>query len=157
MTKKPTKKAAKKAAPKKSSKTKAKTVKTPVTKKKSSTIRKKSDEAEKLADWVIKGMQEKKAKNITLLDLREIGNRVSDFFVIADADSTTHVNSIAASIEEMVKKNTSERPFHSEGWENSQWILMDYVNVVAHVFLRETREFYNLESLWADAEVQHIN
>lgn len=157
MTKKPTKKAVKKTAQIKTTNLKAKTTKKAPAKKKSAIVRKKSNEAEKLSDWVVKGMQEKKAKNITLLDLRGISNRVSDFFVIADADSTTHVNSIAGSIEEIVKKNTGERPFHSEGWENSQWILMDYVNVVAHVFLRETREFYNLESLWADAEVQHIN
>ncbi len=156
MTKKTIKKAAKKTTTKKTATSKTKTSEKRSAKKKSPTAKKKNDEAAALASFVVKGMQEKKAKNITILDLRGISNRVSDFFVISDADSTTHVNSIAGSVEETVKKNTGERPFHSEGWENAQWILMDYVNVVSHVFLRETREFYNLESLWADAEVEHI-
>ena len=157
MAKKPVKKVpAKKSASKKASVKKAvkkkPTAKRVVSKKKTTT--KTSDAGKILAEWVVKGMQERKAKNISLLDLRNIPNRVSDFFIICDAESGTHVNSIAESIDQMVKKNTGEKPFHTEGWENSQWILMDYVNVVAHVFLRETREFYNLESLWADAEVQ---
>lgn len=107
----------------------------------------------KLTKSVVEGMLEKKAKNIKILDLRQIPNRVSDFFVICDAESTTHVNAIAGSVSEMVKKLTNEKPFHSEGWENSQWILLDYVNVVAHIFMKETRDFYNIEELWADAIV----
>jgi len=105
---------------------------------------------------IVNGMQEKKAKHITILDLRKLQNRVSDFFVICDADSNTHVDSIAGSIDEEVRKKLNERPFHSEGWENGQWILMDYVNVVAHVFLGETREFYNMEGLWADGEITTV-
>ncbi len=168
--KSPAKKAApKKAAVKKTAVKKAAVKKAPVKKapaaKKTATVKAapvkkatlvKLEGAALLADIIVKGMQEKKAKNITLLDLRDIQNRVSDFFVICDAESTTHVNAIAGSVEEMVKKQTGERPFHSEGWENSQWILMDFVNVVAHVFLRETREFYNIEGLWADADVREI-
>ena len=109
-----------------------------------------------LAQLVVEGMQEKKANNVKMLDLRGISNRVCDIFVICEAESTTHVNSIADSVSETVKKKTNEKPFHTEGWENSQWILIDYVNVVAHIFMRETREFYNIEGLWADAKISEI-
>ena len=115
-----------------------------------------SDASMTLAKLVVEGMQEKKANNVKILDLRGISNRVCDIFVVCDAESTTHVNSIADSVSETVKKKTNEKPFHTEGWENSQWILIDYVNVVAHVFMRETREFYNIEGLWADAQISEI-
>lgn len=105
---------------------------------------------------IVEGMKELKAKNIVILNLKNIQNRVSDYFVICDAESTTHVDSIAASIEEEVKKKKNEKPFHSEGWTNSQWILMDYVNVVAHVFQTEVRGFYNVEGMWADGEITLI-
>ena len=106
-----------------------------------------------LVDAIIDGMQKKKAKNITIINLSEIENSVSDFFVICDADSKTHVEAIADSVDEVVQKTTSERPFHAEGFENAEWILMDYINVVVHVFQKEIRDYYNLEALWADAEI----
>jgi ribosome-associated protein len=106
-----------------------------------------------LVDAIIDGMQEKKAKNITIINLSGIENSVADFFVICDADSKTHVEAIADSLDEVVEKTTGERPFHAEGFENAEWILMDYINVVAHVFQKETRDYYNLEALWADAEI----
>ena len=98
-------------------------------------------------------MQERKAKNITIVNLSGIENSVSDFFVICEADSKIHVEAIADSVDEIVQKKTGERPFHAEGYENSEWILIDYINVVAHVFQKETRDYYNLEGLWADAEI----
>lgn len=110
-----------------------------------------------LLDAIVEGMRERKAKNITILNLNSIENRVSDYFVICDADSRTHVESIADSIEETVIKLTNEKPFHAEGYENGEWILIDYINIVAHVFQREVREHYNLEGLWGDAEFTHIN
>ncbi|MHB8260662.1 MAG: ribosome silencing factor [Bacteroidia bacterium] len=106
-----------------------------------------------LLDSIIDGLEEMKAKNITILDLNRIKNRSFDYFVIADAESTTHVDSIASSVEETVKKKLNERPFHSEGWQNSEWILLDYVNIMVHVFQQHTRDFYRLEDLWADAEI----
>ena len=115
------------------------------------------EETSSLLKSVIEGMRERKAKNIAILDLKKIENRVCDAFVICDADSKTHVMSIAESVEEMVHKLTGETPYHSEGQENSEWILVDYVNVVAHVFLRETREHYNIEGLWGDAKFTLIN
>lgn len=108
-------------------------------------------------DAVVDGMLDKKAKNIMLIDLRELENRVCDYFVICDADSTTHVDAIADSVEDVVKKKTNEKPYHTEGHQNSEWIIIDYIDVVAHVFLREKREYYNLEALWADGEVKQIN
>lgn len=110
-----------------------------------------------LLDAVVMGMQEKKAKNITILNLSKLENRVADYFVICDADSGTHVNAIANAMEEVVIKKTGEKPYHSEGHQNAEWILVDYVNIVAHIFMRETREFYNIEGLWADAETTHIS
>jgi len=109
-----------------------------------------------LLDSIIDGLEERKAKNITILDLGNIKNRSFDFFVIADAESSTHVDSIASSVEETVKKQLNERPFHTEGWENSEWILLDYVDIMVHVFQQQTRDFYRLEELWADAEITRL-
>jgi len=109
-----------------------------------------------LLDAIVEGMQEKKAKHITIINLSKLENRVADYFVICDADSNTHVNAIADSMEEVVMKHTNEKPYHSEGHQNAEWILVDYVNIVAHIFLRETREFYNIEGLWADGEIRNL-
>ncbi len=113
-------------------------------------------ETTSLIDAIIDGMQDRKAKNITVLNLSNIESRVCDFYVICDADSKTHVSSIADSVEEMVLNKTKEKAFHSEGHQNAEWILMDYINIVVHVFLREIREFYAIEELWGDAEIQVI-
>jgi len=120
--------------------------------KKSST----KEETTSLLDAIVLGMQEKKAKNITIINLIGLEHRVADYFVICDADSTTHVNAIADTLEETVVKKTGEKPYRSEGHQNAEWILIDYVNIVAHVFMRETREFYNIEGLWADGEFTRI-
>ncbi|MFL5765699.1 MAG: ribosome silencing factor [Bacteroidia bacterium] len=114
------------------------------------------DATDLLADAIVEGILEVKGKYISVLNLKDIHNRVCDFFIICQADSNTQVNAIANSIEEIVKKRTGERPYRKEGFENSEWILVDYVTVVAHIFQTEVRNFYNLESLWADAEVTEI-
>ncbi len=115
-----------------------------------------AEQTSSLLDSIVAGMQDKKAKNITIINLSELENRVCDYFVICDADSNTHVSAIADSVEEVVMKKNSEKPYHTEGHQNSEWILIDYVNIVAHIFLRETREFYNIEALWADGEVTRV-
>lgn len=117
---------------------------------------KKSREAstEKLVEEIIEGLREKKGKDIVTLDLREINTSVTEFFVICTGDSNTHVNALSGSVEEHVRKNLSDKPWHIEGTTNGEWVLMDYVNVVVHVFQRETREHYNIEGLWADAELK---
>lgn len=111
---------------------------------------------ELLSDAIVEGILEVKGRNISVLNLKDIYNRVCDYFIICQADSNTQVNAIAGSVEEMVKKRTGERPYRKEGFENSEWILVDYVTVVVHIFQTEVRNFYNLESLWADAEVTEI-
>lgn len=109
-----------------------------------------------LVDAAVEGVLEVKGKNIAILNLQSIHNRVCDYYIICQADSSTQVNAIAGSVEEMVKKRIGERPYHTEGFQNSEWILVDYVNVVVHVFQSHIREFYNLEALWADAEITKI-
>ena len=131
------------------------------TKKSSSTkINKKKtkikDEADQLKDNIVLGMQEKKAKEITCIDLRNLKSAVADFFIVCHADSKTHIESIARSIEEFVHRKTHENPLHKEGFTNAEWILLDYANVVAHIFLKEKRDYYGIERLWADANIQHI-
>lgn len=112
--------------------------------------------SEILTDAIVEGILEVKGRNISVLDLKDIHNRVCDYFIICQADSSTQVNAIAGSVEVMVKKLTGERPYRKEGFENSEWILVDYVTVVVHIFQTEVRNFYNLESLWADAKVTEI-
>ena len=111
---------------------------------------------EKLVDAVIDGMQEIKAKNISILNLKKLDNAITDYFVICEAESSTQVNAIADSVEETVKKELDEKIFHKEGVENASWILLDYSDVVVHVFQSEAREFYNIEDFWADAETKKI-
>lgn len=117
---------------------------------------KKTEESEHLKDLIVEGMQEKKAKDIVCIDLRNIKNAVADFFVVCHADSRTHIDAIARSVEEYVFKKQGEDPIHTEGISNSEWVLLDYFSVVAHVFRQEQREFYGIERLWADAEIKRI-
>ena len=105
----------------------------------------------KIFKSIIHAIQEKKGENIVSVDLRKIPEAVADFFVICEASSSTQVKAIADSIEEQVKNNCSELPYKHEGRQTLQWVLIDYVNVVVHVMLRESRKFYNLEDLWSDA------
>ncbi len=147
--KKTVKKATKKTATKKAVKKVAKAEKAP----KMALV---NNETKKLADAVVDGILEKKGTNISVLNLQNIHNRVCDYFIICQADSSTQVNAIAGSVDEIVKKKTNEKPYRSEGFENSEWILIDYVTVVVHIFQSNIRSFYNLEALWADAEIEKI-
>lgn len=113
----------------------------------------KTDDGLALCDIIVKGMEEKKAQNIVVMDLRKLTSASTDFFVICQGQSDTQVDAIANSIEDEVLKALKEKPWHKEGFQNAEWILLDYVNVVAHVFLEEQRNFYALEDLWGDAEI----
>ncbi|MDZ7615020.1 MAG: ribosome silencing factor [Flavobacteriaceae bacterium] len=106
---------------------------------------------------IIKGIEEVKGEHIILLDLRKIPNTVCDYFIICDGTSNTQVAAISGSIQKSVSKNIKEKAWHIEGESNAEWILMDYVNVVVHIFQRKTREFYNLEGLWGDAVITNIS
>lgn len=109
-------------------------------------------ESKKLAGLVIKGMQEKKGIDLVSLDLTKIENSVASYFIICHGTSRTQVSAIADSVLEFVKKQNKENPWHKEGMENAEWILIDFADVVVHIFQEETRKFYQLESLWADAK-----
>lgn len=105
---------------------------------------------------VLKAMDEVKGNDIQILDLREIENTVCDYFVIATGTSNTHVNALAGAVQKQVGKQCQEKPWHVEGEQNSEWVLIDYVNVVVHVFQQKTRDFYNIEGLWGDAKITSI-
>ena len=108
----------------------------------------------KLIQTIIAAIQAKKGSNILSLDLRNIPEAVADFFIICEADSTTQVKAIGDYIEKEVKENLGENAFHAEGKGSLNWVLVDFVNVVAHVMLPETRRLYSLEELWCDAPEQ---
>ncbi|MCB9246745.1 MAG: ribosome silencing factor [Flavobacteriales bacterium] len=109
--------------------------------------------AETLAECAVHGMQEKKAKEIVKIDLRELGASVADFFVICHGDSDRQVEAIADSVVDQVRIQCGEKPFSKEGMRNAEWIILDYVNVVVHVFKKDKREFYGIEDLWGDGIV----
>ncbi len=109
--------------------------------------------ADQLITEIIKSIEDGKGLNIVLLDLREIENTVCDYFVISSGTSNTHVDAIAAGISKNVSKNLQEKPWHTEGEQTAEWILLDYVNVVVHVFQKPIREHFDLESLWGDAKI----
>lgn len=113
--------------------------------------------ADDLISLILKGIDDVKGENIQLLDLREIDNTVCDYFVICSGNSNTQVNAISGSIQKVVSKELKDKPWHVEGQNNSEWILMDYVNVVVHVFQKHVREFYDIESLWGDAIITQIS
>jgi ribosome-associated protein len=116
--------------------------------------RKKQDASDLLTKAIIKGIQEKKGRNILSMNLKKIPNAVCDFFVLCSGSSNTQVEGIAGSVEDIVRKTIGDRPWHKEGFENAEWILLDYVNVVVHIFQDHSRLFYNLEMLWEDAEIK---
>ncbi|MGB7842303.1 MAG: ribosome silencing factor [Salinimicrobium sp.] len=105
---------------------------------------------------IIKGIEEVKGDDIDILDLREIENTVCDYFIICNGTSNTQVNAIVNSIQKTVSKTLRDKPWHIEGSDNAEWVLMDYVNVVVHVFQKHIREFYDIEGLWGDAKVTSI-
>jgi ribosome-associated protein len=105
----------------------------------------------KLFKTIIRAIQEKKGENVISLDLRKIPEAVSDFFIICEAGSTTQVKAIADHVEYLVKEECGEGPYRHEGMNALQWVLVDYVNVVVHIFHPETRKFYRLEEMWSDA------
>ncbi len=105
-----------------------------------------------LVNTIVEGIRDKKGRDISVLDMRGIDGASADFYVICDGGSNTQVEAIADSIEDTVRETLGEKPLHYEGRANAEWILIDYHDVVAHVFLPRQREFYNLEGLWSDAK-----
>ena len=113
-------------------------------------------DSEKLSDAIVIGMQEKKATDIVLLDLRKVKNAVADFFVICSGNSDKQLEAISDSIDEQVFKILKEKPWHLEGKNNKEWMILDYISVVSHIFRKDKRQFYSLEKLWGDAEITEI-
>lgn len=105
---------------------------------------------------IIRGIEEVKGNDIEILDLREIENTVCDYFVICNGNSNTQVNAIVNSVQKTVSKELKDKPWHVEGNDNGEWVLMDYVDIVVHVFQKQIREFYNIEGLWGDAKITTI-
>ena len=111
----------------------------------------------KILKTIIKGIQEKKGEHIVSLDLRKIHEAVADFFIICEASNQPQVRAIADNIEDQVKKVCDEYPFHHEGKKTLQWVLIDYVNIVVHIMIPESRKFYKLEEMWSDATLEEHN
>jgi len=111
---------------------------------------------DQLLTQIIKGIEEVKGQDTQILDLREIENTVCDYFIICEGTSNTQVNAIVNSIQKIVSKSLREKPWHIEGSDNAEWVLMDYVHVVVHVFQKHIREFYDIEGLWGDAKTVKI-
>lgn len=118
------------------------------TRKKKSTVR--LTKNSKLIKTIINAIQEKKGENIISLDLRKVNEAVADFFIICEAGSQPQVRAISEFVEQEIKEKCNESPYRHEGMKNLQWVLIDYVNVVVHVMLEETRKFYKLEEMWSD-------
>ena len=109
---------------------------------------------EHLVEVVVNAMQEVKGEEIVSLDLKNVIHAVADYFIICHANSHTQVQAIARRVEEETMKTLNDRPGHKEGIQNAEWVLLDYTDIVVHVFYKEARTFYALEDLWADGEVK---
>ena len=116
----------------------------------------KTDEANNLIEKIVDGISDVKGQNIEMIDLRKIENRICDFYIICSGSSNTHVSAILESVKKKVSKSLKEKPSHTEGEENAEWILLDYINVVVHIFQRQVREFYKIEELWGDCKINMI-
>ena len=114
------------------------------------------NQTENLVHKIIEGIQEKKGKKIVVADLTEIEDTICNYFVICQGNSPSQVSVIADSVWDYTFKETGDKPIAIDGMQNAQWVAMDYSDVLVHVFLPETREFYNLENLWADAQLTSI-
>ena len=113
---------------------------------------KKNVSADQLISAIISGIEDVKGKEINILDLRDIENTVCDYFIICEGTSNTQVNAIVNSIQKKVSKELKDHPWHVEGEDNAEWVLIDYVNIAVHVFQKHIREYYDIEGLWGDAK-----
>ena len=114
------------------------------------------DSSDILANVIIGGMLNNKSENIVSLDLKKIESAVCDYFIICHGNSNTHITAIANNIIKETSKELNDKPLSKEGVSNGTWILLDYGNVVAHIFQKEIRDYYNLEELWGDAQIKNI-
>ncbi|ATA92614.1 ribosome silencing factor [Capnocytophaga canimorsus] len=113
-------------------------------------------QTDQLITHILKGIEKVKGNNITIMDLRGIENTVCDYFILCDGNSNTQVAAISGSVQKVVSKDINQKPWHVEGEANAEWILMDYVDVVVHIFQKPLRERYDIEGLWGDAKITQI-
>ncbi len=114
------------------------------------------DDLQLLKKTIIEAIEDKKGENIVSIEVRKIENSICDYFVICNAQSNTQVDAISAGVEKDVRAKIKQKPWHIEGRDNCQWIVMDYVNIIVHIFQTPYREFYKIEDLWADAPLETI-
>ena len=114
------------------------------------------NESKKLIQQITEGIQDKKGKNIVIADLSKIGDTICNYHVICQGNSPSQVTAIVESVKEFTRKGANSKPFAIDGLRNAEWVAMDYSDILVHVFLPETRDFYNLENLWADAKLTQI-
>ena len=119
-------------------------------------MEKKIDGVINLIEKIVDGISDVKGQNIEMIDLRKIENRICDFYIICSGSSNTHVSAILESVKKKVSKSLKEKPSHTEGEEKAEWILLDYINVVVHIFQKQVREFYKIEELWGDCKINMI-
>ena len=117
---------------------------------------KKIDGVINLIEKIVDGISDVKGQNVEMIDLRKIENRICDFYIICSGSSNTHVSAILESVKKKISKSLKEKPSHTEGEENAEWILLDYINVVVHIFQEQVREFYNIEELWGDCKINMV-
>jgi ribosome-associated protein len=113
-------------------------------------------ETKDLIQRIIEGVQEKKGHDITFINLDKLEYATTTGFVLATGNTKIQVEAIADSVREYVQEKTGQKPYNYDGYQNSQWIVIDYGTIFAHIFLPEERERYKLEELWADAEIERI-
>ncbi|MBO5806837.1 MAG: ribosome silencing factor [Bacteroidaceae bacterium] len=119
-------------------------------------MQKRTITADEVIKQVIEGIQDKKGKGIVVVDMLKLGNSICDYFVICQGNSPAQVSAITDSIEDTVRERCGRKPYAVDGLRNAQWVAMDYGDILVHVFLPDTRQFYDIEHLWADAELTTI-
>lgn len=119
-------------------------------------MQEKKANAQEVIDQIIEGIQDKKGKEIVIVDMLKLGNSICDYFVICQGNSPTQVSAITDSIEDTVRINCKRKPYAVDGLRNAQWVAMDYGDILVHVFLPDVRKFYDIEHLWADAKLTMI-
>ena len=120
-------------------------------------MNKKQEKKLNLSDVIVQGMKEKKATDITIINLKSIKNAVADYFILCTGNSDTQIDAISDSIEHEVFKSMEQNPWRKEGHQNKEWILIDYIDVVAHVFKKDRRKHFALEELWGDGKITNID
>jgi len=120
-------------------------------------VKKKIKEEADITEVIIEGILDKKGEKVVSIDFSNIHNAIFKGFIICHGNSSVHVETIADSVEEYVRKKSGRKPWHKEGQMNAEWILLDYVDMVVHIFQEKFRDFYQLENLWADADIKYID